>query len=103
MSVRRKRNAPEKSTRCWPFTSTNRGAAGAGANQNAYLRDLATSAEEGGGTVRRTEEPDRLRRLRLRRMKFVREQFFLAATAQNIKRLVRFLSQAPSPTPATTA
>jgi hypothetical protein len=33
-----------------------------------------------------------LRRLRLRRLKFVREQFFLAA-AQNIKRLVRFLSQ----------
>ena len=44
-----------------------------------------------------------LRRLRLRRMKFVREQFFLAAAAQNIKRLVRFLSQAPSPTLATTA
>jgi transposase len=38
-----------------------------------------------------------LRRLRLRRMKFVREQFFLAAAAQNIKRLVRFLSQAPRP------
>ena len=38
-----------------------------------------------------------LRRLRLRRMKFVREQFFLAATAQNIKRLVRFLSQPTSP------
>jgi DDE family transposase len=34
-----------------------------------------------------------LYRLRLRRLKFVREQFFLAATAQNIKRLVRFLSQ----------
>src|SRR5215472_12510948 len=34
-----------------------------------------------------------LRRLRLRRMKFVCEQFFLAAAAQNIKRLVRFLSQ----------
>jgi len=34
-----------------------------------------------------------LRRLRLRRMKFVREQFFLAAAAQNIKRLVRFLDQ----------
>src|SRR5262249_29891457 len=29
-----------------------------------------------------------LRRLRLRRLKFVREQFFLAAAAQNIKRLV---------------
>ena len=33
---------------------------------------------------------------RLRRLKFVREQFFLAA-AQNIKRLVRFLSQGPRP------
>jgi transposase len=32
-----------------------------------------------------------LRRLRLRRLKFVREQFWLAAAAQNIKRLVRFL------------
>jgi hypothetical protein len=38
-----------------------------------------------------------LRRLRLRRMKFVREQFFLAATAQNIKRLMRFLSQPTTP------
>jgi len=36
-----------------------------------------------------------LRRLRLRRIKHVREQFFLAATAQNIKRLVRFLSNQP--------
>src|ERR1700704_1118023 len=38
-----------------------------------------------------------LRRLRLRRMKFVREQFFLAAAAQNLKRLVRFLSQPTAP------
>jgi transposase len=38
-----------------------------------------------------------LRRLRLRRLKFVREQFFLAAAAQNIKRLVRFLSQPKNP------
>jgi transposase len=38
-----------------------------------------------------------LRRLRLRRMKFVREQFWLAATAQNIKRLVRFLRQQATP------
>jgi hypothetical protein len=44
-----------------------------------------------------------LRRLRLRRLKFVREQFFLAAVAQNIKRLVRFLSQSTNPVlPATT-
>ncbi|MGB0077729.1 MAG: IS1182 family transposase [Candidatus Sulfotelmatobacter sp.] len=39
-----------------------------------------------------------LRRLRLRRLKFVREQFFLAAAAQNLKRLVRFLSQPTTPT-----
>src|ERR1700687_5451468 len=38
-----------------------------------------------------------LRRLRLRRLKFVREQFFLSAAAQNIKRLVRFLSQPTTP------
>ena len=38
-----------------------------------------------------------LRRLRLRGLKFIREQFFMAATAQNIKRLVRFLSQTPRP------
>jgi hypothetical protein len=37
-----------------------------------------------------------LRRLRLRRLKFVRDQFFVAA-AQNIKRLVRFLSQRLQP------
>jgi transposase len=36
-----------------------------------------------------------LRRLRLHRMKFVREQFLFAAAAQNMKRLVRFLSQSP--------
>ena len=33
-----------------------------------------------------------LRRLRLRRLKFVREQFYLAAVAQNLKRLMRFLN-----------
>jgi hypothetical protein len=44
-----------------------------------------------------------LRRVRLRRLKFVREQFFLAAVAQNIKRLVRFLSQGPRPPLAVTA
>jgi transposase len=44
-----------------------------------------------------------LRRLRLRRLKFVREQFFLAAAAQNIKRLVRYLRQSTTPLlPATT-
>jgi hypothetical protein len=42
-----------------------------------------------------------LRRLRLRRMRFVREQFYLAATVQNLKRLVRFLHRpAPQIVPA---
>ena len=42
-----------------------------------------------------------LRRLRLRRMRFVREQFYLAATVQNLKRLMRFLSCKPAPEIAT--
>jgi transposase len=44
-----------------------------------------------------------LRRLRLRRMKFAREPFFLAAAAQNIKRLVQFLSQPITPVAQATA
>ena len=43
-----------------------------------------------------------LRRLRLRRLKFVQEQFFLAAVAQNIKRLVRFLNKTTPVLQATT-
>ena len=42
-----------------------------------------------------------LRRLRLRRLRFVGEQFYLAATVQNLKRLVRFLSSRPTPEMAT--
>lgn len=42
-----------------------------------------------------------LRRLRLRRLRFVREQFYLAATVQNLKRLVRFLSSRLTPQRAT--
>jgi len=41
--------------------------------------------------------------LRLRRLRFVREQFFLAAVAQNLKRLVRFLSQPKTPVLAATS
>ncbi len=44
-----------------------------------------------------------LHRLRLRRLKFVQEQCFLAATAQNIKRLVRFLSTTTTVPAAITA
>ena len=38
-----------------------------------------------------------LSRVRLRRLWNVSEQFYLAATAQNLKRLVRFLAQRESP------
>jgi hypothetical protein len=43
-----------------------------------------------------------LRRLRLWRLKFVREQFLLATAAQNIKRLVRFLTPPTPPQLLTT-
>ncbi len=44
-----------------------------------------------------------LRRVRLRRLWNVSEQFYLAATAQNLKRLVRFLAQRASvPIPCST-
>ena len=42
----------------------------------------------------------RLSRVRLRRLWNVSEQFLMAATAQNIKRLVRFLAQTPPTTQA---
>src|SRR5437588_7016509 len=44
-----------------------------------------------------------LRRLRLRRLKFVREQVFLAAAEQNLKRLVRYRDQPTIPAPEVTA
>ena len=37
----------------------------------------------------------RVQRVRVRRLWNVSEQFLLAATAQNLKRLVRFLEQGP--------
>jgi transposase len=37
-----------------------------------------------------------LRRVRLRRLKYVREQFLMAAAAQNLKRLVRYLGSGPT-------
>jgi hypothetical protein len=37
-----------------------------------------------------------LRRVRLRRLKYIREQFLMAAAAQNLKRLVRYLASGPT-------
>jgi hypothetical protein len=41
------------------------------------------------------KQPMRMQRVRLRRLWNVSEQFLLAATAQSLKRLVRFLAQRP--------
>jgi hypothetical protein len=68
-------------------------------------RDLANTSEfalaqrqrkkEGGSLVRGTEESDRSASGAPAEIEVRAEQCFLAATAQNIKRLVRFLSQGP--------
>jgi hypothetical protein len=55
--------------------------------EDARVRPCRAVTEESGSLVRGTQESDRTASL-----KFVREQFFLAA-AQNIKRLLRFLNQ----------
>ena len=39
----------------------------------------------------------RLRKVRLRGLRNAKEQFILAATAQNVKRLIRYLSQSKEP------
>jgi transposase len=44
-----------------------------------------------------------LTRLKLRRVRHASEQFLLAATAQNLKRMVRFLAKSPPPPTAITA
>ena len=62
---------------------------------------FATQATESGGPVLGTKEPDWIAALALRRIKFVREQFYLAAVAQNLKRLVRFLNMRAQPAMAT--
>jgi len=65
-------------------------------DQHTRVRPSSAAKKESGSLVRGTEKSDRVGRLRLRRLKFVREQFFLTAVAQNLKRLVRFLSFKPT-------
>ena len=99
----KKRNARVDDINIWPFTSHEP------ARQRA--RELANTPEFAKAQRQRKKvealfaelkNQIGLRRLRLRRMKFVREQFFLAAAAQNIKRLVRFLSPPTVPLALTT-
>ena len=67
------------------------------------VRPGPAAEKKGGALFGELKNQIGLRRLRLRRLRFVRGQFFLAAAAQNIKRLVRLLSRPTTPVlPATT-
>jgi len=65
------------------------------ANTPAFA-NAQRARKKSGGPVRGTQEPDRTAPPALTEDE-VWEQFFPTAAAQNIKRLVRFLSQAPEP------
>ncbi len=82
---------------CHPHGRT-RPATRTGVGEHARVREGTAGKKEGGSPVRGTQESDRAASLAPARLKFVREQFFLAAAAQNLKRLVRFLSQPTTPT-----
>jgi len=95
--VRKKRNAPVGDISISPFTWMRRQRA----RELVHTPEFAKVQRERKKVEALFAELKNqlgLRRLRLRRLKFVREQFFLAAVAQNIKRLVRFLSRPTTPT-----
>jgi hypothetical protein len=73
-------------------------ATGAGVGEHTRVRHCTAAKKKVKALFAELKNQIGLRRLRLRRLKFVREQFFLAAVAQNIKRLVRLLSQPTTPT-----
>jgi Transposase DDE domain len=60
-------------------------------------RELLCEAKEVEALFAELKQQIKLRKARLRRLWNVAEQFYLAATAQNLKRLVRHLAQKLSP------
>jgi hypothetical protein len=66
-------------------------------SEHGRVREGTTAAKKVEALFAELKNQIGLRRLRLRRLMFVREQFFLAAAAQNIKRLVRFLRPPAAP------
>ena len=64
-----------------------------------YYRELVLAlvetSQRPAGTVTELKQRMRIGRVRLHRLWNVGEQYLLAATAQNFKRLVRFLAQRP--------
>ena len=87
-----RRSAPRASIESSPCTSTNR--IDSVRTRSPRHRLSPRPREHGARWKPCFESLDRmgLGHMRLKHMKFVREQFYLAAAAQNMKRLVRFLS-----------
>jgi hypothetical protein len=68
-----------------------------------FSRNISASVSFGKSReCRSLKQWMRMRRVRLRRTWNVAEQFLLAATAQNLKRLVRFLAQCEAQERSTT-
>jgi len=99
--VRSRRNAPVEHSVFWPsIWMSLLGSALANTPEFAHAQRQRKKVE---ALFAELKNQIGLRRLRLRRLKFVREQFFFAAAVQNIKRLVRFLNRPTGPLlPATT-
>src|SRR5215471_1197136 len=92
---------------CLPFPCYPPARTGAttrtGVGEYAPVRQGTTTRKKVEALFAELKNQIGLRRVRLRRLKFVKEQFYLAAVAQNLKRLVRFLTQPKTPVlPATT-
>jgi hypothetical protein len=73
-------------------------ATGARVGEHARVRQCTAAKKEGGSLIRGTEESDRAAALAPAEIEVRAEAVFLAAVAQNIKRLARFLSQPTTPT-----
>src|SRR5262249_42873478 len=67
-----------------------------GVSEHAGVRESTTAEKESGSPVCRAEESDRPAPLASAEIEVCAEQFYLAATVQNLKRLVRFLSSQPA-------
>jgi len=74
-----------------------------GPERFTYQPESTAATEEDRSAVRADQESHRPPSSAPAQVEVVREQFFLAATAQNIKRLVRFLSHPTTPLAPATA
>src|SRR5688572_20852625 len=64
---------------------------GSSVGDDTSIRAIAQTSEEGRDAVRSPQRILRLDRLRLRGLKGARDEFLLAATAQNLRRMAAWL------------